>query len=470
VAKAAAALGRLDVLEQEVPERLTAVEQRVSDEVRAVAVEVEGLKAAPVTPAQLDALRSEVTGSSTEALEELRAEIIDHGDSGLAGVSHRLDDVAEQVRSIATEASSLASSVDAGLSRLDSVEQHVERETSRVAESIRTDVRGLAEEIEALKGASVTPAQLETLRREAAGSSTEALEELRTRVVAVRSQVENATSGAAEVTAGVRTMADEIKALQAASVTPGHLDALRREVVGSSTEALEEFRAEVTTLRSEVEEWLVEQISSVRADVIEDVAAGLADPIADLNRRLDELGEQVGSMAAAPVQPPTEPDADIDQRLEVVAATAAEAARKSRQLEPLVELVRKDVARVWEALDGLPAPVAARAAEPVPRSAPPTESPKRSRLRIALPAAVLFVLAVALAWSLLPFRIANRVDCGPALLGATPHTAARKGFVNPKVECSAAGKNRLSESAAAALVAVVGGTGVYAFRRPDSAS
>jgi hypothetical protein len=78
-----------------------------------------------------------------------------------------------------------------------------------------------------------------------------------------------------------------------------------------------------------------------------------------------------------------------------------------------------------------------------------------------VPFAVLFVIALALVWSLIPFKFANIVDCGAPLLGAHPHSGAPPtSFINPKVDCLAKGKSRLSVSAVAAFLAVLAGTAI----------
>jgi hypothetical protein len=87
-----------------------------------------------------------------------------------------------------------------------------------------------------------------------------------------------------------------------------------------------------------------------------------------------------------------------------------------------------------------------------------------------VPFAVLFVLALSVVWSLIPFKFANIVDCGAPLLGAHAESSAPPtSFINPKVDCLAKGKSRLSVSAVAAFLAVAAGTAVLNFK-PVSAS
>lgn len=82
-----------------------------------------------------------------------------------------------------------------------------------------------------------------------------------------------------------------------------------------------------------------------------------------------------------------------------------------------------------------------------------------------VPFAVLFILLLSVAWALIPFKFANIVDCGAPLLGAHPKSAAPAiSFINPKVDCLAKGKSRLSVSAVAAFVAVLAGTAVLSLK------
>ncbi len=88
----------------------------------------------------------------------------------------------------------------------------------------------------------------------------------------------------------------------------------------------------------------------------------------------------------------------------------------------------------------------------------------------AVPFAVLFVLALALVWSMIPFKFADVVDCEAPLFGAQPKSGAPPtSFINPEVDCLAKGKSRLSVSAVAAFVAVLAGTAMLNFK-PVSAS
>jgi hypothetical protein len=78
-----------------------------------------------------------------------------------------------------------------------------------------------------------------------------------------------------------------------------------------------------------------------------------------------------------------------------------------------------------------------------------------------IPFAVLFVVALALVWSLIPFRFADVVDCEAPLFGAQPKNAAPPtSFINPEEDCRSKGKSRLSVSAVTAFVAVLAGTAI----------
>jgi len=93
-----------------------------------------------------------------------------------------------------------------------------------------------------------------------------------------------------------------------------------------------------------------------------------------------------------------------------------------------------------------------------------------TRQQKIVPFAVLFVLVLAVIWSLIPFKFANVVDCGAPLFGAKPkNDAPAISFINPEVDCRSKGKSRLSVSAVAAFVAVLVGTAMIALK-PISSS
>jgi hypothetical protein len=79
---------------------------------------------------------------------------------------------------------------------------------------------------------------------------------------------------------------------------------------------------------------------------------------------------------------------------------------------------------------------------------------------------VLVVLLLAVGWTLLPFRFADAVDCGPPLLGAKPGHYDEKGvgLINPKRDCHNTAKSRLTFAAVASLIAVVTGAATIALQ------
>lgn len=88
----------------------------------------------------------------------------------------------------------------------------------------------------------------------------------------------------------------------------------------------------------------------------------------------------------------------------------------------------------------------------------------------AVPFVVLFIIALSIVWSLLPFNFANVVDCEAPLFGAkNKNEAPPTSFINAEKDCKAKGKSRLSTSAVAAFVAVLAGTAIVSFK-PISSS
>ncbi len=82
--------------------------------------------------------------------------------------------------------------------------------------------------------------------------------------------------------------------------------------------------------------------------------------------------------------------------------------------------------------------------------------PAESRLgpRRWITAAVLAIIAVSVAYTLLPFKFAGTLDCGAPLLGSDPgdyHNPA--GLIEPERDCSNAGRSRLLVAATASLLA-----------------
>jgi hypothetical protein len=72
---------------------------------------------------------------------------------------------------------------------------------------------------------------------------------------------------------------------------------------------------------------------------------------------------------------------------------------------------------------------------------------------------VLAVVLLSLGWTLLPFRFADAVDCGPPLLGAEPgpYDSGGQGFIKPERDCHNKAKSRLTVAAVAMFVANVVG-------------
>lgn len=93
-----------------------------------------------------------------------------------------------------------------------------------------------------------------------------------------------------------------------------------------------------------------------------------------------------------------------------------------------------------------------------------------TRQQKLVPIGVLFVIALSLVWSLIPFDFAGVVDCGPPLLGAhNKNEAPPTSFIHAKGDCLAKGKSRLSVTAVTAFVAVLAGVAVLSLK-PISSS
>jgi len=75
---------------------------------------------------------------------------------------------------------------------------------------------------------------------------------------------------------------------------------------------------------------------------------------------------------------------------------------------------------------------------------------------------VLAILVLAVGYTLLPFRFANAVDCGPPLLGgkAGKYEDRGLGFIKPSRDCHNAARSRLAVAAVTSFVAM--GVGVAA--------
>ena len=88
----------------------------------------------------------------------------------------------------------------------------------------------------------------------------------------------------------------------------------------------------------------------------------------------------------------------------------------------------------------------------------------------AVPFVVLFVIALGLVWSLIPFQFADVVDCEAPLFGAgNKNEAPATSFINAEEDCKSKGKSRLSVTAVTAFVAVLAGAAVLSMK-PISSS
>jgi hypothetical protein len=87
-----------------------------------------------------------------------------------------------------------------------------------------------------------------------------------------------------------------------------------------------------------------------------------------------------------------------------------------------------------------------------------------------VPFAALFVMALGLIWSLLPFDFANVVDCKAPLFGAkNTNEAPATSFINAEEDCKAKGKSRLSVTAVTAFVAALAAAAILSMK-PISSS
>jgi hypothetical protein len=92
-----------------------------------------------------------------------------------------------------------------------------------------------------------------------------------------------------------------------------------------------------------------------------------------------------------------------------------------------------------------------------------------TRQQKLVPFGVLFILLLAVGWTLVPFNFANVVDCSAPLFGAEPQNEAPPtSFINPEEDCLSKGKSRLLVSAVTAFVAVLAGTAMVALKPVSS--
>ena len=79
---------------------------------------------------------------------------------------------------------------------------------------------------------------------------------------------------------------------------------------------------------------------------------------------------------------------------------------------------------------------------------------------------VLIVLVIAIGWTLLPFKFAGTLSCGPPILGGNPGEFSDEGksLIVPERDCHNAARSRLTVAAVGALMAVIAGAVALAFQ------
>jgi len=82
-----------------------------------------------------------------------------------------------------------------------------------------------------------------------------------------------------------------------------------------------------------------------------------------------------------------------------------------------------------------------------------------------MPAIALFVMVLALGWTLLPFEFAEGVKCGPAITGGHAKSEESVGLIIPKIDCRNKARSRLLTSALISLAAAAAGTAVVALQQ-----
>ena len=93
-----------------------------------------------------------------------------------------------------------------------------------------------------------------------------------------------------------------------------------------------------------------------------------------------------------------------------------------------------------------------------------------TRQQKLVPIGVLFIMALALIWTVIPFDFANVVDCEAPLFGAQPkNEAPPTSFINAEEDCLSKGKSRLLVSATTTLFAALAGAAMVSFK-PISSS
>ena len=91
---------------------------------------------------------------------------------------------------------------------------------------------------------------------------------------------------------------------------------------------------------------------------------------------------------------------------------------------------------------------------------------KDETARKVIPLVALLVLAGVLVYTLLPFKVAGAVSCGPALTGSEPRTEeVTVGLLRPPKACDDAGRNRLVNGGIIAVLALIGGGAALVYPR-----
>jgi hypothetical protein len=88
----------------------------------------------------------------------------------------------------------------------------------------------------------------------------------------------------------------------------------------------------------------------------------------------------------------------------------------------------------------------------------------------AVPFVALFVMALGLIWSLLPFKFADVVNCEAPFFGAkNKNEAPPTSFIDAKEDCHAKGKSRLSVTAVTVFVAALASAAIVSMKPISSA-
>jgi hypothetical protein len=87
-----------------------------------------------------------------------------------------------------------------------------------------------------------------------------------------------------------------------------------------------------------------------------------------------------------------------------------------------------------------------------------------TRVQKLVPVGVLFVILLAVLFSLLPFKFAEGVSCEAPLMGGHPKSDTTVGLIIPKIDCPAKARSRLLVSAMISLAAAAAGTAIVALQ------